>query len=120
LQPFKAKESSLDASGVYLKTALEPWTASKGAIVVEVRFQDIRNSLSGFKDVLGEVAIPFSKLVKSGEIRGWFRVLDIGTTSLVPGYDINAVKSASDADTSSPLVIEVDPLGATQEPSETD
>lgn len=134
LQPFKAKESSLDASGIYLKTALEPWTASKGAIVVEVRFQDILNTLPGFEDVLGEVAIPFSKLVKSGEISGWFQVLDVGTTRLVPGYDSNAVKAASDTESESSnrdilygnsipqvhLSLKWTPPGATQEPSETD
>jgi hypothetical protein len=132
LQPFKAKESSLDASGIYLKTALEPWTASKGAIVVEVRFQDILNSLPGFEDVLGEVAIPFSKLVERGEISGWFQVLDVGTTSLVPGYNSNAVKAARDAESDNRdslygnsipqvhLSFKWTPPGETQEPSETD
>lgn len=132
LQPFKAKESSLDASGIYLKTALEPWTASKGAIIVEVRFQDILNTLPGFEDVLGEVAIPFSKLVKSGEISGWFQVLDVGTTRLVPGYDSNVVEAASVAESSNidnlyghsipqvHLSLRWNPPGATREPSETD
>ena len=85
LQPFKVQQSSLDASGIYMDAKLEPWTSSLGGIVVEVRFQDILNSLPGFEDILGEVSIPFSKLVSEGEINGWFQVLEAGTTRLMPG-----------------------------------
>ena len=84
LQPFKAYKSSMGEDGVYSKASLLPWTSSKGAIVVEIRFQDILNTLPGSEDVLGEVVVPFSKLFESRKISGWFQVMGAGSKELVP------------------------------------
>ena len=62
---------------------LQPWSLSPGAIVVQVRMSDMITKLR-IGDILGEVSIPISKLADSGEIKGWFQVLDPGSTHVVP------------------------------------
>jgi hypothetical protein len=47
---------------------LSPWESSGGAIVFEVRFVDVLSLIPGSEYSLGEVAIPLSNLVDSGEI----------------------------------------------------
>ena len=89
LQPFHVVKSTADDTNNLLDASLSPWDTSPGAIVVEVRFLDILNNLPGFNDVLGEVAIPFSSLVENGEIRGWYQVLQVGTTRVIRGVGGN-------------------------------
>jgi hypothetical protein len=84
LQPFRVIRSSGDENNPFLDSVLRPWDASPSGIVIEVRFSDLLNNLPGFNDVLGEVAIPFSKLVENERISGWFQVLEVGTTRVVP------------------------------------
>lgn len=60
---------------------LDKWESASSAVVVEVRFQDVLNKLPGFDDVLGEVALPVAQIIKNGEIRGWFRVVDPDSVS---------------------------------------
>jgi len=75
LQPFEIIcRSSCDAR-------LKAWESSKGAIVLQVKFQDFFNNLPGFDQVLGEVIFPFCDLARKREIKGWFQILDVGTTS---------------------------------------
>merc|ERR1712238_618275 len=75
LQPFEIIcRSSCDAR-------LKAWESSKGAIVLQVKFQDFFNNLPRFDQVLGEVIFPFCDLVRKREIKGWFQILDVGTTS---------------------------------------
>lgn len=64
---------------------VEDWTDSPAAIVFEIRFQDTLSLLPGSEYTLGEVSIPFAKLAKKGEIKGWYRVLGIGTTKSISG-----------------------------------
>lgn len=63
---------------------LSPWESSGGAIVFEVRFVDVLSLIPGSEYSLGEVAIPLSNLVDSGEIHAWYKVLDVGTIELQP------------------------------------
>ena len=75
LQPFEESNT--------LPT-LVPWTSSCGALVVEVKFHDVLNILPGSDYAVGEVSIPFSRLAKAGSLEGWFHVLDVGTTTVLP------------------------------------
>jgi hypothetical protein len=93
LQPFSARSKELDVAGRLLHSELEPWSSSPGAVVVEVRFQDLLNAL-GFDDALGEVCIPIAKLIENGEIRGWFRVLEVGSLIASPVSEV--LKEADD------------------------
>jgi len=89
LQPFVPPKQQTPSDGEMLPKGafrLSPWESSRGAIVVEVRFLDVLmvSRLPGFDDVLGEVSIPVSKLVETGEIKGWFQVLEAGTKATIP------------------------------------
>jgi hypothetical protein len=75
LQPFEESNAL---------PALVPWTSSCGALVVEVKFHDVLNILPGSDYAVGEVSIPFSRLAKAGSLEGWFHVLDVGTTRVLP------------------------------------
>jgi len=77
LQPLRSSNGKKDV----LK--LGTWESSQGAIVLQVKFQDFFNNLPGFDHVLGEVVIPFSELTAEREIKGWFQILNAGTTSSV-------------------------------------
>lgn len=90
LQPFEIKGASRDDKGRFKDGELKAWESSKGAIIMQVKFQDFLNNLPGFDQFLGEVACPFSELIKNGEIKGWFQLLDVGTTMIVPcdDYDL--------------------------------
>lgn len=76
LQPIKATRHDELMS-------LVPWRKSPAALVFEVKYQDTLSFLPGSENTLGEVAIPFSKLSDSGEVCGWFKVLETGTKRLV-------------------------------------
>jgi hypothetical protein len=67
LQPFNRIQGDL--------LVLEPWRKSCGAVVFEVRFVDTVSLLPGSYS-LGEVVIPFSRVVERGEVCGWFQVRD--------------------------------------------
>lgn len=84
LQPFRKVEYDTDDNPQHLNAALEPWTASPGAIIFQVHFRDILNMLPGSDQVFGEVAIPFSQLVERHEINGWFPIMDVGTKEFLP------------------------------------
>lgn len=77
LQPVRSTDIEKD------EVKLEAWEFSQGAIVLQVKFQDFFNNLPGFDHVLGEVVIPFGELMMEREIKGWFQILDVGTTSNV-------------------------------------
>ena len=66
LQPFKPLKND--------QYALVPWSASKAALVVELRFNDVLNVLPGSEYVLGAVCIPFTELFARGQISSWFHV----------------------------------------------
>lgn len=71
-----------DGTGI----SLLPWEQSYGAIVIQVRFNDVLGSFSLFDNVIGEVVIPLAKLAGSGRVvEGWFRLLGVGTTDTIPG-----------------------------------
>jgi len=77
LQPIRYTNGKRDEG------KLDAWESSKGAIVLQVRFQDFFNNLPGFDHVLGEVVIPFNELAVEKEIEGWYQVLPVGTNSNV-------------------------------------
>mmetsp|Transcript_25641 Transcript_25641/g.71659 ORF Transcript_25641/g.71659 Transcript_25641/m.71659 type:complete len:969 (+) Transcript_25641:74-2980(+) len=58
-----------------------PWEESRDAIVFQIQFLDVINSLPGSEDVLGEVTIPLSALAKERSISGWFDVVVRGQGS---------------------------------------
>ena len=76
LQPFKPLTND--------QYALVPWSASKAALVVELRFNDVLNVLPGSEYVLGEVCIPFAELFARGQISSWFHIGSAGSTSFTP------------------------------------
>jgi len=53
---------------------LESWDSSPAAIVIEVQFSDLLNVLPGSEYSVGQVAIPFADIVKSGKVSGWYDV----------------------------------------------
>lgn len=53
--------------------SLEPWNASRGALVVEVKFSDLLKVV-GSEYSLGEVCVPLSDLCIQNELSGWFHV----------------------------------------------
>jgi len=56
-----------------------PWEAAKGAIIIQVRFADVLNTLPIFDQILGDVVIPISMIAKDMMVEGWFEVLEKGT-----------------------------------------
>jgi len=64
---------------------LLPWESSFGAVVFQVRFSDVLGSFQMFDNVIGEVALPLSKLARGPGVEGWFRLLPVGTKDTVPG-----------------------------------
>jgi len=71
-------------SGSNLETdcdKLEAWESSQGAIVFQVKFRDFFNNIPGFDHVMGEVVLPFRELARETELKGWFQILDVGTTA---------------------------------------
>jgi hypothetical protein len=73
LQPFTEIRKDLHR--------LDSWKSSCAGVVFEVRFT---GPLPGSEFVLGEVCIPFARLIDSGEVVGWFQVGDVGTQGLPP------------------------------------
>ena len=65
LQPY-----SVIQTDVY---SLKPWSSSRGALVVEIKFSDLFNVV-GSEYTLGEVCIPLSDLCNQNELSGWFHV----------------------------------------------
>lgn len=53
---------------------LEPWDTSGAAVVAEVKFTDILNILPGSEYSVGDLAIPFSDIVRDGKISGWYDI----------------------------------------------
>lgn len=76
-------ENAYGADKSQTDISLSPWTTLPGAIVIQVRFADVINVLPGFEDILGEVAIPISKVIQKGEYRGWFQVVEAGSKHFV-------------------------------------
>eukprot|EP00536_Pseudo-nitzschia_multiseries_P006667 jgi/Psemu1/255572/estExt_Genewise1Plus.C_1450049 len=77
LQPFNNSDLETDSF------KLEAWESSQGAVVLQVKFQDFFNNIPGFDYVLGEVVIPFGDLAIERELKGWFQILKVGTTSYI-------------------------------------
>lgn len=103
-QPMKAtdiKEDSDSKDGSNRQSyVLEPWSICPGAIVVQVRMSDVMTKLR-LDDVLGEISIPISKIAENGEIKGWFQVLDPGSTHVLP---VGGTEDGEVADNDAPLV----------------
>jgi hypothetical protein len=102
LQPFEITGSGKDEKGRFVDGSLKPWRTSKGAIVIQVKFQDFLNSLPGFDHSLGEVVFPFADLVRNKEVKGWFKVLDIGISLTVPLDDLDLEGEQLDGPTGPP------------------
>lgn len=62
-------------------TTLMPWSSSSAALVFEIRFSDVVSIVPGTEYGLGEVVVPISSLVAMKEIRGWFKLSELGTIS---------------------------------------
>lgn len=75
LQPLKSTGSAKD------QLELGSWDSSHGAIVLQIKFQDFFNNLPGFDHILGEVVIPFGEIRMEKELKAWFQILNVGTTS---------------------------------------
>jgi hypothetical protein len=84
LHPFEVLGQGKDNNGHFVDAKLKSWNSSKGAIVVQVKFQDFLNNLPGFHHILGEVVFPFANLARIGEVSGWFKILEVGTNLVVP------------------------------------
>lgn len=84
LQPFDLTGQHKDVKGRLVDGTLQPWESSKGAIVMQIIFQDFLNNLPGFDHTLGEVVFPFSELIANGEINGWFQIVDVGSMMIIP------------------------------------
>uniref|UniRef100_A0A7R9ZHB4 C2 domain-containing protein n=1 Tax=Pseudictyota dubia TaxID=2749911 RepID=A0A7R9ZHB4_9STRA len=65
------------------------FSLSPGSIIIQVRFHDVLNRLPVFDDLLGEVIVPLSRLVKEGSVEGWFRLREHGLfeSSIAPTLD---------------------------------
>ena len=74
------------------KFDLVPWEESKGAVVVQIRFSDVLNKLPIFDQILGEVVLPFSSIVKNG-VDGWFQVLPKGTMETIEEFPVEEPKA---------------------------
>lgn len=59
--------------------SIQPWETSPGAVIIQIRFQDVLNRLPVFDDLLGEVILPMSRLVKERKIEGWFQLHENGS-----------------------------------------
>jgi hypothetical protein len=57
---------------------LEQWDQSGAALVVEIKFNDVLSMVPGSEYTVGEVAIPFVDIVRSGKISRWFPVVNPG------------------------------------------
>jgi hypothetical protein len=103
-QPMKAIEVTEDSASKdgsnRQRYELEPWSICPGAIVVQVRMSDVITKLR-LDDVLGEISIPISKIAENGEIKGWFQVLDPGSTHVLP---VGGTEDGEVADNDAPLV----------------
>lgn len=73
LQPLSLKSERKDAQGRFIDAKLASWSSSPAAVVFQVRFSDLVFGL-GFEYILGEIAVPFSKIVEEGIVSGWFDV----------------------------------------------
>jgi hypothetical protein len=108
LQPFKVDASlGIDGEGRFKGGELQDWTSSKGAVVMEVKFEDFLNNLPGFDHVIGEVAFPFSELAKRREIKGWFYLQNDENGFPVPSDGVVSSDGANLDGTSSPPMIYV-------------
>jgi hypothetical protein len=70
LQPLKKSDDIV---------SLESWNRLTGAIVIEVLFSDLLNLLPGSEYCVGEVVIPFSDLLRSRKLKGWFDIKGVDT-----------------------------------------
>lgn len=86
LQPIRRhaiKQDETDDVRNNAFASVAQWSDTVGAIVVQVKFADVINMLPGFENILGEVVIPVSKLIRKGEYEGWFQVVEVGATHYV-------------------------------------
>lgn len=84
LQPFHITGRQRDEKSRLVDGKLKQWESSKGAIVMQINFEDFLNTLPGFGHTLGEVVFPFSELVSNQEVKGWFQILDVGSDTVIP------------------------------------
>ena len=85
LQPLSPGSKSIIQGKKYYDADIMPWESSTGAVIVQIRFNDIMNKLPGIDDILGEVTIPFSDLLEKRSVHGWFQVLEKGSNETVMG-----------------------------------
>eukprot|EP00978_Attheya_sp_CCMP212_P020618 scaffold59206_cov53-Attheya_sp.AAC.1 len=86
---------------------LAPWDSSPGAVLIQVRFHDVISALPGFDDILGEIIVPLSRLVKEEECYGWFPLHNIGTLGASPNF-VQASEKGREAASSVPPHLAVD------------
>lgn len=91
LNPETAGKDSFKDNHNHHKKLLIPWEDSPGALVFQVRFDQLFNKLLVFNDILGEVTIPLSEVIRSSnktgrhfQLKGWFKVQEVGANTLVP------------------------------------
>lgn len=91
LQPYDRNEDSV--------FKLLPWSFSTGAIVVEVKFNDVLNFIPNSEYSLGEVVVPISILSERKQISGWFELQDSGSVK-----DFNFRDAGNELDSTSPQI----------------
>lgn len=99
LQPFALNSQRKDSKGRFIDVALNEWDTSPGAIVCQVRFQDLLLGL-GLEHVLGEVVIPLSEVVRKGRIEGWFKLSDGKDVSPFMHYDKQPIEKVLNSERS--------------------
>jgi hypothetical protein len=75
--------------------SVAPWETLMGAIVVEIRMQDLVPLLPASEYVVGEVVVPFVDLLQGQTIEGWFALQQVGTSRSLatPAFEILNVET---------------------------
>eukprot|EP00560_Eucampia_antarctica_P001403 CAMPEP_0197839232 /NCGR_PEP_ID=MMETSP1437-20131217/41767_1 /TAXON_ID=49252 ORGANISM="Eucampia antarctica, Strain CCMP1452" /NCGR_SAMPLE_ID=MMETSP1437 /ASSEMBLY_ACC=CAM_ASM_001096 /LENGTH=184 /DNA_ID=CAMNT_0043448083 /DNA_START=1 /DNA_END=552 /DNA_ORIENTATION=- len=104
LKPLRPGAKSIVDGKTYFNVDILPWKSSTGAIIIQIGFNSVLNKLSVFDDVLGEVTVPFSKLLQNKNVEGWFRVMDKGSNEMISGPSDNILGNSShDVSTDQPV-----------------
>ena len=90
LQPVTKTATKRKGSKV---TCLLPWSATKGAIVIQVRFRDKLNRIPGLEEVVSEVIIPLSDIVTHRSTERWFDLTTAGSQEASGSHHVPGRKS---------------------------
>jgi len=107
LQPVTLSFDDRDGqSAPVLGLRLLPWESSSGAILVQVRFDNVFNKLLVFEDVLGEVEIQLTQLLDAKtnengekELEGWFPLQTLGGSESIDKPDVLTSLQGTSVDT---------------------